>query len=570
MSWWLSDVLRAKQERLEVAELAERVRWLSVVNWRVGENLQLAVDFDLTHQGEIFVLSMAYPSTFPDTPPMVTPRNSKRLSNHQYGAGGELCLEYRPDNWGPAVSGAMMIESAYRLISGERPENKEPVAVPSVHQASVGRELRGENMRFIIPEEVLGALDSLTPNVPVPIQAWDSYTKPTWVAVITNLGADDIAIWSTAEPRPATAHLARGFVLRTEYNVGRFQTEATSFLDSLPTEFPVLAALVPEDFKGFILLGNGCRWITLNLFTHEGKRFVFNYKTLIAPATAGRLPIEYAVLAGKHVAIVGCGSVGSKIAVTLARAGIRNFTLVDEDVFFAANLVRNELDAGAIGLHKVDALTTRLKEIAGSANINCRRVALGQQESAGTTESVMEDLAKANLVIDATADPRAFNLVGAVARRTKMPMVWCQVFAGGIGGIVARLRPDLDPVPSSARDQIQTWCESHGITWQDGADRDYSGRSEDGTPLVADDADVSVIAAHAARMSLDTLVRPQSIFPASAYAIGLLEEWIFAAPFDTWPIDLQPDGTWGADQVQASGEEVLGFLKELFSDGRSA
>jgi molybdopterin/thiamine biosynthesis adenylyltransferase/ubiquitin-protein ligase len=540
------------------------------VNWRVGENLQLAVDFDITHQGEIFALSMAYPSTFPDTPPMVKPRDSKRLSNHQYGAGGELCLEHRPDNWDPAVSGAMMIESAHQLISGERPENKEPAAVPSAHQASVGRELRGENMRFIIPEEVLGVLNILTSDVPVPIQAWDGYTKPTWVAAIATLGADDVAIWSTAEPRPATALSARGFAFRTERNVDRFQIDATGFLDALPTVFPALATLVPEDFKGFILLGNGSRWITLNLFPHEGKRLVFNYKTLIAPATAGRLPSDYAALAGKHVAIVGCGSVGSKMAVMLARAGIRNFTLVDEDVFFSANLVRNELDAGAIGLHKVDALTARLKEIAGSVNINCRRVALGQQESAGTTESVMEDLSKTDLVIDATADPRAFNLVGAVSRRKNRPMVWCQVFAGGIGGIVARLRPGLDPVPSSARDQIQTWCESHGIPWQDGGDRDYSGRSEDGTPLVADDADVSVIAAHAARMALDTLGRQQSIFPASAYAIGLLGKWIFAAPFDTWPIDLRLDGTWGAVQGRASGEEILGFLKELFPEDGSA
>ncbi|TIP80010.1 MAG: hypothetical protein E5X60_37055, partial [Mesorhizobium sp.] len=78
-------------------------------------------------------------------------------------------------------------------------------------------------------------------------------------------------------------------------------------------------------------------------------------------------------------AIVGCGSVGSKIATTLARSGVRKFTLVDDDIFFSANLVRNDLDARAIGQHKVDSLTARLKDIVANAEISMRRVALGQQ-----------------------------------------------------------------------------------------------------------------------------------------------------------------------------------------------
>lgn len=44
-----------------------------------------------------------------------------------------------------------------------------------------------------------------------------------------------------------------------------------------------------------------------------------------------RLPISYSVLAGKKVAIVGCGSAASKIAVSLARSGTKEFVLVDDD-----------------------------------------------------------------------------------------------------------------------------------------------------------------------------------------------------------------------------------------------
>jgi hypothetical protein len=567
MSWWITNTSRAKSEQIALAQVVEHAGWLSSVSWRIGENLQLMVDFDIQHNGETFGLSMVYPSTFPDTPPMVRPREGKRLSWHQYGAGGELCLEFRPDNWDPAITGAMMVESAYRLISSERPPGDEVGIVPSAHQASVGREVRGEFARFVIPRGAIDAFTGLPKDVAIPIKAWDRLEKPTWVASLVSIGDEGSIIWSDSAPQPSGSSIAKGFALRTERDVARFRADPRSFAEALPAEFPELAQRLPENpFDGFVLLGEGDRWIALNLFAHEGRQSAFHYKTIIAPETSGRLSFDYAVLAEKRVAIIGCGSVGSKVAATLARSGVRKFTLVDDDVFFAANLVRNDLDARAIGRHKVDALTARLKDIVADGDVDCRRVALGQQESAGITESVMEELAQADLLVDATADPRAFNLVAAVARRQRKPMVWCEVFAGGIGGIVARVRPDMDPAPTHARGQIRAWCDSHGVPWAGAADVDYGAQSENGSPLVADDADVSVIAGHAARLALDVLTRGQSIFPSSAYAIGLAAGWIFQAPFDTWPIDLRAEGEWGEFQDGASADDLKDLLASLFPE----
>jgi len=561
VTWWLSDVRRATHEQSKVAELAEQVGWLSAVNWSFGENIRLTVDFNISHGDEVFALFLTYPSSFPDTPPVVKPRDSKRLSAHQYGAGGELCLEFRPDNWDPEITGAMMIESAYRLISGERPDEGGATEVPSAHIDSIGRRLRSENMRLILPREALPTLNGLDLDVPTPIQAWDHFIKPTWVATITAIGTEDSVAWTTEEPRPLMAVTARGLALRTEQTI-RIPTGSAERFELLTKDFAALSGLISADFNGFVLFGNGEQWFSLNLFPHEGKSHVVRYETSIAPSTAGRLPSEHEALAGKHVAIVGCGSVGSKVAVMLARAGVRTFTLVDEDVFFAANLVRNELNADALGFHKVDALAARISGINASAQVTRRRIALGQQESAVGTETVMQDLTKADLIVEATADPRAFNLAGAVAQRRKKAFVWCEVFGGGIGGIVVRLRPDVEPPPSGARAQIRAWCESHNIPWLAG-DSGYSGRANDGAPLIADDADVSVIAAHAARAAIDVLTKDQTGFPAPAYAVGLSRGWIFTAPFETWPIELHRSGTWGASQGEASEEEVLQFIQSI-------
>lgn len=560
MTWWLTDVGRAKRERAGVAQLADAAPWLSALHWRFDSDLQLILDFDVSHGGETFALTMEYPSTFPDTPPIVRPRDGRRLSYHQYGEGGELCLEYRPDNWNPSVTGSQMIESAHRLLAGERPTDDALPVVESAHQASLGRDVRGTHWRFVLPVEALSVLETLPLDEPLPIQVWDRLSKPTWVASLVSVSADDERRWSSQEPSPET-DLAPGFALRTTREVGALDASEL-FLAALEGEFPALAAMLPLDFRGFVLLGGSDRWIVINLFPFKEKRAGFSYKVLLAPAAARRLPPEYAALADRRVAIVGCGSVGSKVAIAMARAGVRDFTLVDDDLFFAANIVRNELGAEAIGQHKVDALSTRIKQIVTGAKLQVRQVALGQQESAGTTESVMEQLAKVDLLIDATADPRAFNLVGAVARRNQKPMLWAHVFAGGIGGIVVRLRPGIDPVPASARDQVRAWCDAHQVPWLD-AQEDYGARDGAGQVLIADDAEVSIIASHATRMALDTLVREPTRFPSSAYAIGLSSGWIFSAPFDTWPIELRGEGVWGTEVIPLDGAEIVEFLRNL-------
>ena len=151
-------------------------------------------------------------------------------------------------------------------------------------------------------------------------------------------------------------------------------------------------------------------------------------------------------------------------------------------------------------------------------------------------------------------------------------MVWAEVFGGGIGGIVARARPDIDPSPQVARRQITAWCEAKGTPAPSSLTVDYSSSNpvDTAAPLVADDGDVGVVAAHATRLITDTLTRADnSIFPQSAYAIGLSRGWIFSAPFQTWPIDYFPEGHWSEPVDPDSSEHVIRLLEELSADGET-
>ncbi len=105
------------------------------------------------------------------------------------------------------------------------------------------------------------------------------------------------------------------------------------------------------------------------------------------------------------------------------------------------NLVRHELDVGSLGAHKAEALAARLKALAAGISVSYRRVILGGQEASGNTASVLDELATCDLLIDATADPQAFNFIASVARNALRPMIWAEVYAGGIGGFVGRVRP---------------------------------------------------------------------------------------------------------------------------------
>lgn len=53
-------------------------------------------------------------------------------------------------------------------------------------------------------------------------------------------------------------------------------------------------------------------------------------------------------LIGKKVTLVGLGSLGSRIAFELARAGVTSFMLIDEDILDADNIYRHELGANSL------------------------------------------------------------------------------------------------------------------------------------------------------------------------------------------------------------------------------
>ena len=144
-----------------------------------------------------------------------------------------------------------------------------------------------------------------------------------------------------------------------------------------------------------------------------GERKVYEYKTVELPPVQPRLAEEYEALAQKKIGIVGCGSVGSKLAAPLGDRDFQNFLLIDPDVFMPENVVRNELDQRAAGVNKSAALRERLQEINSKCDVIFRSLPFGGQESSASTSSAMSTLAECDILIDATASPEVFTFCAA-------------------------------------------------------------------------------------------------------------------------------------------------------------
>ena len=134
-------------------------------------------------------------------------------------------------------------------------------------------------------------------------------------------------------------------------------------------------------------------------------------------------------LAALRVAVFGVGGVGSVCAEALVRTGVRNITIVDDDVVAPSNLNRQiQSSRDTIGMPKVEALRARLASIAPDAGI----VAIRARYSGASPDARVPALATFDVVVDAIdsvadkaallreavgAGVRVYSSMGAALRR---------------------------------------------------------------------------------------------------------------------------------------------------------
>jgi len=551
MLWALENPTRFLTERTALEALAGEVEWLQSVNWRLTKEGLLQVDAKLAADRESFEVELVYPRLFPETPAFVRPRHgvTERWSSHQYGPGGVLCLEWGPDTWRPEITGADLLRSTYKLLSTERASGASPREVPSRHALTVGQDLRSSVRRLIVNPALAAFIKGLGNHTSCRLRTRRIYHDRCLVFFITDVihGEGDTFAntdvpQGISESTELFAWESSGWLLKctslpssgtfTNYTELLSAIHAAGFTDFA---FPTLDSKAVTDFLVVLVEAEkGSRAFTAAVHG-DGTVKECSILDTVVNDTFSRIPGDERDYWSKRVGIVGLGSVGSKIAVSLARHGVKRFLLVDDDIMLPGNVCRHELHWSSVGASKVEALKERLSLIAPNIEISYRQARIAGQESSESAATAADALAACDLLIDATANPTVFLLLAAIAKRRSLPLVWGELFAGGIGALLARSRPGRDPDPLTARAAFHHYLESLPPAPFAHA-REYDVTADE-QPVIASDADVSQLAAIMTRLIIDSLNdvgTPE--FLNSLYLVGFKKAWIFDAPFDTRPL----------------------------------
>ena len=199
------------------------------------------------------------------------------------------------------------------------------------------------------------------------------------------------------------------------YSIGRM-------LEQAPSEDESFEGLVGYyDGDNVVFLANNQR---CELEPYRLKMDIFSRNTGI---------LESDIMLKKGAIIIGCGSVGSLVALELARAGVGRFFLVDSDILGYHNICRHQCGIQDVGKFKTTAVKERILQINPTAVV---------ETSSKLIQEVSLDLigpfCNPDTIIVGCADNREGDLYADtfLAKPYKMPFIsigcWERAFAGEI------------------------------------------------------------------------------------------------------------------------------------------
>ncbi|MEM7780815.1 MAG: HesA/MoeB/ThiF family protein [Pseudomonadota bacterium] len=140
-------------------------------------------------------------------------------------------------------------------------------------------------------------------------------------------------------------------------------------------------------------------------------------------------------LAGKHVAVIGLGGIGSPALQYLAGAGIGRFTLVDDDVVDASNLQRQTIFTSRdIGHGKATSARRWLANFDDALDVTI-------SDSRITTDNVGDLIEGVDLVLDGTDNFATRLAVSDACVAERVPLLSAAVgrFQGQVGAFAGHL-----------------------------------------------------------------------------------------------------------------------------------
>jgi molybdopterin/thiamine biosynthesis adenylyltransferase len=137
-------------------------------------------------------------------------------------------------------------------------------------------------------------------------------------------------------------------------------------------------------------------------------------------------------LAQRKVGIIGLGSGGSFVALSLAMSGVGKFVLVDDDTLEATNVVRHVADLRDLGRPKVEAVADLIRQRNPAAEVETR---------VGRIEQNMDALDNLDILVCGVDGEGPKYTINQECLKRGLVTVYAGVYERGEGGDVAIIRP---------------------------------------------------------------------------------------------------------------------------------
>lgn len=153
--------------------------------------------------------------------------------------------------------------------------------------------------------------------------------------------------------------------------------------------------------------------------------------------------LESDIMLRKGAVIIGCGSVGSLVAMELARAGVGRFFLIDMDILGYHNICRHQCGIQDVGKFKTTAVKERILQINPTAQVFTSNKKIQEVDM-----SLLDSFCNKDAIMVGCADNREGDLYGNqyIAKPNEMPFVsigcWERAFAGEIFYCLPEGMPD--------------------------------------------------------------------------------------------------------------------------------
>ena len=462
-------------------------------------------------------LRIQYPDSFPSLHPSVFTDGGSLMPSHHRSDSGEICIFgfAAQTRWHARMTGADAVAEADEIVA----LNLQPTDVPGTPTGGAGSAAPeplsdvfpyDTDMVLIVPanlvDQPLGGRGTVSfrvreshPLVPRFRQAMVEEVR------INNQPAEkaqaEFRPWIQGTRYNATLHVV-DIAPRTVVEAQLFLQRAGIRLGPRGQQRRQHVLVFPEAST----TGPKTAWLLLE----EGgpaPRFFRCYPYRPEIGTARTPGLE--ALQQKSVAIVGLGTVGSRIATHLAQAGVGRLHLIDMDRVSPGNLVRFDGDLLRIGMAKVDAVRCRLLEVNPFTQVTGQLDQVGALWTKEQAATFFERLSNVDLVVETTALHVVRRYLNERMYSAGIPLVYAWVTNGIWGGEVVRVLPGETPCYLCFRDS------------------DLPAAPSDPSPLIFPSGcvqptftgagfDSGELAAQAARVVVQTLLRGTGAYPDMA------------------------------------------------------